>query len=153
MRSMRKSDREMTKEQSIELLQRGEYGVLSTIDSENNPYGVPLSYAYADNSLYIHGANEGTKLDNIINNDSVCFTVVGKTNILPEKFSTKYESVIVFGRGIIVTGDDRVKGLREIIKKYSPEFIAQGEEYIERAKDKTTVIKIEITDLSGKHSI
>jgi nitroimidazol reductase NimA-like FMN-containing flavoprotein (pyridoxamine 5'-phosphate oxidase superfamily) len=153
MRSMRMSDREMTKEQSIDLLKRGEYGILSTIDSENNPYGVPLSYAYADNLLYFHGAKEGTKLDNIINNNSVCFTVVGKTNVLPEKFSTKYESVIVFGKGVIVTGDEKVKGLREIIRKYSPEFFSQGEEYIERAKDKTTVIKIEIIDFSGKHSI
>ncbi|MDF2672939.1 MAG: hypothetical protein K0R09_1204 [Clostridiales bacterium] len=151
MKSMRRADRQMVREEATELLKRGEYGVLSTLDSLNQPYGVPLSYAYADNSIYIHCANEGTKLDNIKSNSNVCFTVVGNTNILPDKFTTEYESVIVFGKGIIVSGNDKAKGLREIIKKYSPEFIKEGEEYIERAMDKTTVVKIEIEDFSGKH--
>ncbi len=152
MKNMRRSDRRMTEEGALDLLQRGEYGVLSTIDRENKPYGVPLSYAYTDNVIYFHCASEGTKLDNIINNDNVCFTVVGKTNVLPDKFSTEYESVIVFGKGNIASGDDKVRGLREIIKKYSPEFITEGEQYIERAVDKTTVVKIEIEGFSGKHS-
>lgn len=151
MRKMRRADRQMTSEEAAELLQRGEYGVLSTIDGENEPYGVPLSYVYFDNAIFFHSANEGTKLDNILNSSNVCFTVVGKTNVLPDKFSTEYESVIVFGKGKIVTGDEKVRGLRELIKKYSPDFISEGDEYIERAKEKTTVVKIEITDFTGKH--
>lgn len=153
MRNMRRSDRGMTKQEAMDLLQRGEYGVLSTVDDKNQSYGVPISYVYSDNALYIHSANEGTKLDNIKNNSSVCFTVVGKTKILPDKFSTEYESVIVFGIGKIVTGDEKVRGLMELIKKYSPEYITEGEQYIERAKDKTTVVKIEIIDFSGKHRV
>lgn len=153
MKNMRRSDRQMTSEETIDLLERGEYGVLSTIDNQSQPYGVPLSYAYADNAIYIHSANEGTKLDNIICNSNVCFTVVGKTKVLPSKFSTDYESAIVFGRARITAGADKVKGLMEIIKKYSPKFIKEGEEYIERAKEKTTVVKIEIVDFSGKHRI
>jgi uncharacterized protein len=38
------------------------------------------------------------------------FCVVGRTQILPDEFSTKYESVIVFGRAIEVS-DDEKKGL------------------------------------------
>lgn len=153
MKKMRRADRQMTREEAVELLNRGEYGVLSTLDDQEQPYGVPLSYAYANDALYIHCANKGTKLDNIIYNSKVCFTVVGKTKVLPGKFSTEYESVIVFGRAGIVNGDDKVKGLRELIKKYSPEFIKEGEEYIERARENTTVVKIEIVDFSGKHRV
>lgn len=151
MRNMRRSDRKMTDEAAVELLKRGEYGVLSTIDTENRPYGVPLSYAYADDVVYFHCANEGAKLDNIKNNSSICFTIVGRTNLLPDKFSTEYESVIVFGRGSIAAGDEKIRGLSAIIKKYSPDFIPEGEQYIERAADQTTVVKIEIEGLSGKH--
>lgn len=153
MKKMRRSDRQMTHENALELLQRGEYGVLSTIDSNNQPYGVPLGYAYCDNSIYFHCANEGAKLDNIKANCNVCFTVVGRTKLLPGKFSTEYESVIVYGRAMIASGDEKVKGLKEIVKKYSPEFLEEGMKYIESAKGKITVIKLEIEDLSGKSRI
>lgn len=153
MKNMRRSDRKMTMEDAVELLKGGEYGILSTVDNENQPYGTPISYAYLDNCIYIHSANEGTKLDNIKHNSRVCFTVVGRTNILPAKFSTEYESVMAFGTCSIAVGEDKITGLGELIKKYSPDFISEGEAYIERAKDKTTVVKIEIMELTGKHRV
>lgn len=150
MRKMRRSDRQMTQDEAMELLSRGEYGVLSTIGEDNQPYGVPVSYVLADNSIYFHCAAEGAKLDNILKNNRVCFTVVGLTNILSEKFTTVYESTIVFGKACLVDDEEKVIALKEIVKKYSPDFIAEGDEYINRAKDKTTVVKITIEELSGK---
>lgn len=150
MRKMRRSDRQMTQDEAMELLGRGEYGILSTIGEDNQPYGVPVSYALVDNSIYFHCATEGAKLDNILNNNKVCFTVVGLTNVLPEKFSTVYESSIVFGKATIVNDEEKVFALKEIVKKYSHDFIAEGDEYINRAKDKTTVVRIVIEELSGK---
>jgi nitroimidazol reductase NimA-like FMN-containing flavoprotein (pyridoxamine 5'-phosphate oxidase superfamily) len=151
MRKMRRSDRQMTNQEALGLLERGEYGILSTVGEDNQPYGVPLSYVLLDNCIYFHCANEGAKLNNIMNSNRVCFTVVGRTNVLSEKFSTEYESVIVFGKASMVEEDEKIKGLRGIIKKYSPDFIKEGEEYINRAKYNTTVVKIEIEEFSGKH--
>jgi nitroimidazol reductase NimA-like FMN-containing flavoprotein (pyridoxamine 5'-phosphate oxidase superfamily) len=141
----------LTQEEAMKLLGSGEYGILSTIGEGNLPYGVPVSYALVENSIYFHCANEGAKLDNIKGNSKVCFTVVGKTNVLAEKFSTEYESVIVFGNAAIVEGDEKVLGLKEIIKKYSPDFIPEGDEYINRAKNETTVVRISIEGFTGKH--
>lgn len=151
MRKMRRSDKQMTEMEAKDLLVRGEYGILSTIDDSKQPYGTPLSYVYSDGKIYFHSAMEGQKLDNLIDNGRVCFTVVGRTNVLPEKFSTEYESVMVFGHAKLVGDDDEKKfALRELIKKYSAGFIAEGDEYINRAKNNTMVVKIDLSKITGK---
>lgn len=151
MRTMRKVERQMTREEACDLLARGEYGVLATVDRENQPYGVPLSYALVGNCIYFHGATVGHKLDNIAYNSNASFTVVGATKVLEDKFSTEYESVIVFGRVELLAGNEKITGLREIIKKYSLEYLSAGEEYIRNAVEKTAVFKLNIDDFSGKH--
>ena len=50
---MRRKDRELSIEEGKELLKNGEYGVLSTSDNCNQPYGILLSYAYFDGIIYI----------------------------------------------------------------------------------------------------
>ena len=52
---------------------------------------------------------------------------------MPDQFSTKYESAIVFGKAFELTDDEKHKGLLEIVKKYSPGFIKEGLQYIENA--------------------
>ena len=153
MKSMRKIERQMTEEQAYELLVKGEYGILSTVDEGGQPFGTPLSYVLIKDTLYFHCAMEGTKLDNILFNSKVCFTVVGSTKVLQDKFSTEYESVMAFGDSLIILGEEKLIALREIIKKYSPNFQEAGEEYIKRAADKTCVVGIEIKHITGKHRI
>src|SRR5512146_2802730 len=97
-RPIRRSDRALTNEQAAEILQKGEYGVLSTVSPDGQPYGVPVSFAYADNALYFHCAVEGHKRDNLASNPRVSFCVIGGTEALPDKFATRYESAIVFGK-------------------------------------------------------
>ena len=111
---------------------------------------MPVNYVYTNGSIYFHCAVEGHKLDNIKNNDKVSFCVVGPTQILPDKFSTKYESVIVFGRAIEVSGDEKNRALLELINKYSPDYIEQGKEYIQKKNKDSKVIKIKTEHITGK---
>lgn len=149
-REMRKKQREITEEEGIEILNNGEYGILATIGENGYTYATPLSYVYYNDAVYFHCAVEGSKLDNIKYNDKVSFCVVGKTKVLPEKFSTEYESAIVFGRAIILEKEEKIRVLTAIIEKYSPDFKKEGLEYIERAAGATCVVKIEIDRLTGK---
>lgn len=149
-KQMRRKDRELDKEKSIELLKRSEYGILSTIGESGYCYGIPLNFVYFDNAIYFHCAKEGHKLENIRYNNKVSFTLVGKTEVIPEKFSTKYESVVVFGNAEEIEGDEKEKALIALIEKYSPDFKEAGLEYIKRDKDRTIVIKILIEKVSGK---
>lgn len=153
MKMMRRVDRKMEDGAAFELLKNGEYGILSTCGEENQPYGVPVSYVVIDNSIYIHCAMVGSKIDNINANSKVSFTVVGKTKVLQDKFSTEYESVIVMGTASIASEDERTEPLLEFINKYSHEFLKEGREYVERAKNKTNIIKIKIESITGKHRV
>lgn len=149
-REMRRKDRELGNDEIVEILKNNSYGVLSTISQNGYPYAVPVSYVYLNNSIYFHSATEGHKLDNILANNKVSFCVVGGTCILPEKFSTKYESVIIFGTAAEIFEDEKNAALLEIIKKYSPDYITEGKEYIKNSSNATKVIKISIDHFSGK---
>ena len=149
-RPIRRSDRALTQEQAHEILKKGEYGVLSTVSPDGQPYGVPVSYALTGNALYFHCAVEGHKLDNLAANPHVSFCVVGTTEVLPDKFATRYESAIVFGAASELTGEEKHAALMELLKKYSADFIEKGERYVESDIEKTRVFKIEIEALSGK---
>lgn len=153
MRTMRRIERKMEDGAAFELLKNSEYGILSTCGEENQPYGVPVSYVVLDNSIYIHCAMVGSKIDNINANSKVSFTVVGKTKVLQDKFSTEYESVIVMGTASILSEQERTEPLLEFINKYSPEYLKEGSEYVEKAKNKTNIIKIEIESITGKHRL
>jgi hypothetical protein len=129
---------------------KGEFGILSTASLDGQPYGVPISYSYTGNVIFFHSAIDGHKLENLRKNNRVSFCVVGRTEVLPDQFSTKYESAIVFGMAFELTDDEKHKGLLEIVKKYSPGFIQEGLQYIENAANKARVYKIVIESITGK---
>jgi nitroimidazol reductase NimA-like FMN-containing flavoprotein (pyridoxamine 5'-phosphate oxidase superfamily) len=150
MKELRRKDRAITKEEAIALLNKAEYGVLSTVTENGKPYGVPLNFCVIEHCIYFHCAVEGQKIDNIKLNKSVSFCAVGNTEILPEKFGTNYESVIVSGEADEVFDMDKQIALEGLLHKYSSEFVDKGIKYIEGLREKTRVFKITIDKLTGK---
>ena len=148
--TMRRKDREVTGSMIEEILLQGEFGTLATISENGYPYTVPLSYVYYDKAIFFHCAKQGHKLNNIQHNNKVSFSIVTDVNLLPSEFVTNYKSVIAFGEASEVTGDVKEAALGKLIEKYSAEFIPEGNDYIKRAQDNTTVIKIDIHHLTGK---
>ncbi len=149
-KNVRRKDREISIDVATSLLAEGEYGVLSTAGKDGQAYGVPLNYVFKDDRLYFHCALEGHKLDNIKANNKVSFCVVGKTRVLPDKFTTEYESAIVFGTATEVQGSERHDALLSILEKYSPDFMEEGKKAVAKYDDKTRIIKITINHLTGK---
>lgn len=150
MKELRRKDRKSTQEETAELLNRGEYGILSTVDKDGQPYGVPLSYVYRNEAIYIHSALKGHKLDNINANPKVSFSVVGAVQLLAQQFTTNYESVVAFGTATEIEGDEKNDALIGLIEKYSPEFMESGKKYIQSDNQITQVIKISLDHISGK---
>lgn len=153
-RKMRRDDKLMkdkiTKE---EIIDRENYGTLSTISSDGYPYAIPMNYTYVNGNIYLHGAKEGHKLDNLKSNNKVCFTIVGQTELMPEEFSTAYESIVIFGKAKIIDNkEEKIKALKSFIEKFSPNFKAKGFNYATRAVNKVSTIKIAIEEMSGKSS-
>jgi uncharacterized protein len=152
MREMRRKDRLISQEEAMEVLKKGEYGILATVDESGQPYGVPVSYVVLDGSVYFHSTNAGGhKFDNFTKNSKVSFTVVGNTQVLPDQFATLYESAIVTGEAVLVDDEsERIAAFREFLPKYSPAFLAEGEQYIKTAGPLANIVKIHINEISGK---
>lgn len=149
-RTMRRKDRLISEDEALSIMEKGEYGILSTVSSENEPYGVPLNYCLIGGTIYFHCAPEGQKIDNIKNNPMVSFCVVGRTQIQPDTFTTRFESAIVQGTAEEVFDEEKQMALEGFIEKYSRAFLAEGKKYSNRMHAETKVIKIVPVSVSGK---
>ena len=91
---LRRKDRLRTQEEARAIMESCDFAVLSTADSENMTYGVPVSVVLEENHLYFHCAKAGRKLENIQQNPHVCLTFAKVRLVDGENFTTRYESVI-----------------------------------------------------------
>jgi len=151
---MRRKDREITREEAVEILKKAEYGILSTLNSDNTPYGIPINFILENNTIYFHIAKEGQKLDNMLANPSVTLTVVGQTEPVAEgnSYSTYFESAIAFGKVNIVDDPTEIKNALYILtKKYFPDNMDTFEASIAgNSLSRVYIIAMNIEHLSGK---
>ncbi len=149
---MRRKDRALDISEAQKILNDGEYGVIASCGADGVPYAIPRSYAVFNGKIYMHSTlGESHFRDNINQNANVCFTVVGKTEVLPSKFSTRYESVVVFGRAReVFDADLKEQALLALVEKYSPDFLESGLDYIQSAIGKTAIVEIEPLNITGK---
>ncbi len=151
-KAMRRKDRAVSQEEALEALRQGEYGILSTIGPEGEPYGVPLSYAFMDGVLYFHCAREGRKLNNLAHCGKVSFcAVTGVKPVFDGGFSTYFNSVIVSGRTEeVVEEAEKTRALLGLAAKYLPGDMDKADENIKRSSSRTAVYKIVPEHISGK---
>jgi nitroimidazol reductase NimA-like FMN-containing flavoprotein (pyridoxamine 5'-phosphate oxidase superfamily) len=152
---MIRPDRRMSEADAVQILKEGKYGVLSTATLEGIPYGVPLNYFYVeeDNALYFHCFIRGRKLDYIKENSRVSFVVIGKENLVAERFVTHYESVIVTGRAILITEEEeKIKKLIQLCEILAPSVLERRDEVIKKQLSAVTIVKIEVDEISGKRN-
>ena len=147
---MRRQERELSHNEVLAILEKGEYGVLSMCTLANEGYGVPLNYVFNNPDIYFHCAKEGSKLECLRKNPNVSFCVVGKTTVLPSTFGTLYESVIAVGTTSEVEGTEKQEALKLFIEKYSGEFIPEGNEYITKLLERVSVIRLTVKSVTGK---
>lgn len=149
-KEIRRKDRQLSKNEIKNILDKGSYGILSTFGENGYPYGVPVNYFYFENAVYFHCAQGvGHKIENINYNNKVSFTIVTKDNIDSGKFTTRYESVILFGKAYEVA-DNKEIYFEKLIDKFSPDFKKEGLKYIKTGADSTGLYKIEIEHITGK---
>jgi nitroimidazol reductase NimA-like FMN-containing flavoprotein (pyridoxamine 5'-phosphate oxidase superfamily) len=151
-RGMRRKDRAVGESETLELLGRGQYGVLATVGEEGAPYAVPLSYVFHEGKIYFHCAPTGRKIDNLRYQPKVGFTVVGKVEaVFENNFSSHYESAMVFGTASeVVVEKEKHAALHRLAEKYLPAHLDKADAYIERAFPDVAVYAIEIERTSGK---
>lgn len=151
-RKMRRERQELAREACEEILSRNTAGVLG---DGGYPYAVPLSYIYQDSALYFHCAKEGHKLEALQNCPKASFCVVDQDEIVPEKYTTYFRSVIAFGQASLLEDAGEVRSaLQSLGIKYAPMESAQRlESEIEQSGARVGIIKLEIEHMTGKEAI
>jgi uncharacterized protein len=149
-KELRRKERLLEEDKAYKLLKDGEYGILSMSDSNGYGYGIPLNYVLIGKNIYFHCAKEGSKIEAIRNNNKVSFCVVGSSKTIARKFTTAYESVIIFGKASEVENKEKEDVLIALIEKFSQDFMEEGKKVIAKASSATKVIRIEIENICGK---
>lgn len=146
-----KKNRALSREEAIRILTETRDGTLALIGENGYPYSVPMSYAYLDGKIYLHGLNKGYKMDMLRKNDKVSFSVIGESMVVPEKTSVKFKSVIIFGRARILPEEEKGAALALISDKYSgdyPEIVAKNTKALWNA---FSAVEIDIEHMTGKY--
>jgi nitroimidazol reductase NimA-like FMN-containing flavoprotein (pyridoxamine 5'-phosphate oxidase superfamily) len=120
----RRSDRQGTEPEALEMVARAAYGHLGTTTEDGYPYVVPLNHALEGRTLYLHSAPLGLKISGITRDERVCFEVSEMLKLVrgdaPCRYSVAYRSAICFGRARIVERrEDKMHALGALALKYA----------------------------------
>ncbi|MGI6106180.1 MAG: pyridoxamine 5'-phosphate oxidase family protein [Raoultibacter sp.] len=153
---MRRNDRQLSADEARDILSEAQYCTISSVDADGAPYGVPISFALVNETLYVHSTNDhGHKLDNFSRDARVCVSAVTSTQpaYVNSYFTTRYESAIAFGHiRKLEHGTEFRRALVALCMKYLPEHAKDIGPAIDAALSKTEVWAIDIEEISGKAS-
>ena len=150
-RPMRRAKQEISRKECVQILTDEKRAVLSVNGDDGYPYGVPVDFLYDPETdrIYFHCAKSGHKLDAMLANDKVCFTVY-EQGIQKEDWSYHVRSVIVFGRAKVMT-DEAL--MREKIRLFGMKYYPTAEEVDEEIRKdfaRVNFIEISIEHMTGK---
>lgn len=153
-REMRRKGQSLPKEEIVRILEDSSHGILALTGDDGYPYAVPLSFVYHDDRLIFHSALAGHKIDSIRASAKASFCIVDRDDVVPMEYTTRYRSVIAFGRVSIVSDDDKRRSyIEELSMKYAP-FDTQEHRNQEISKewDGLCVLEFMIDHITGKES-
>ena len=153
-REMRRKRQQLSDAESIEILEKATSGTLALLGDGGYPYAVPVSYVYADGTLYFHSAKEGHKVDAIRRCDKASFCVIEQDNVKPAEYTTYFRSVIAFGRIHIVEDEKEKLAIARILgNRYNPNQEEALQKELEHGFARMLAIRFDIEHLTGKESI
>ncbi len=150
---MRRKEKEIKEMGAIEeIIKQSRVCRLAMVD-QNKPYVVPMSFGYDGSHIYFHSALEGRKMDLLGKNPHVCFEFDEVTKIMKNKeaceWGMAFKSVIGEGRAVLVDDvTEKSHALGLIMAQYSN----RSYEFPKESMEKTAVIKVAITRITGKQS-
>jgi uncharacterized protein len=160
---LRRVDKLMSDERTLETLQHGFCGRLATIGEDGYPYCVPLLYVWMDGEVYVHNTRaRGHLRTNVDRDPRVCFEMDEPGEVFPYgRFecdsSLAFRSVIVFGRARVVEELQTKQRFFELLMaKYAKsDWTKDG---LERPKgffpriDQITLYAVTIERMTGKET-
>lgn len=152
MRQMRKANRQKDAQWALEVFDKAPYMTLSMTRPDGTPYGLPLNVVRKDETtFYFHCAAEGEKIDCLKHNPIVSLSAVSRCTPKYEEeknnFTEYYNSAIAIGRAEFVADkEEKIEALLLICKRFLPHYMKHFDNAITRSLDRTTVVKIILTE-------
>ena len=149
---MRRKDRKKDSEWALEVFDKAPYITVGMITPDGMPYNIPLSLARKDeHTFYFHSANEGKKIECLKHNPTIFLSAVTKCAPKFEEetqnFTKQYNSVMAVGFAEFVEDrEEKIEALRLICERFLPKHMDKFDAAIARSLDRTTVIRIILTE-------
>jgi len=151
---MRRRDKEITESSVLlEILDSALVCRLGLVDGDR-PYIVPMNFVRDGETLLLHCAREGRKLEILAKNPNVCFEVEADVELVKVgpvcDWGMRYRTVIGFGVGEVEdTRAEKVRAFGLLAAKYGgvtdPDLCAAEVE-------KTRLVRVAIKEIHGKQS-
>ncbi len=155
---MRRSDREIgTFDEITDVVERCGCVRIAMVD-QGMPYIVPMNFGFESEGgslvLYMHSAKQGRKIDILKENPDVCFEMDIPAGVVEGdaacSWTQSYESVVGSGTvEFLETPEEKKTGLTAIVKHYG---FGGTPDYPDAMLEKTCVMRVNVSELSGKRN-
>lgn len=109
-----------------EIISGCEVCYVGMIDPEHMPYTLPFNFGYADETVYLHSAPTGKKIEVLKNNPYVCIAfstahqLYKQSELVACSYGMKYKSVLISGRVEFVEDfEEKIRILNIIMRQYT----------------------------------
>lgn len=169
---MRRKDRELDKQKALEILDDACFATLSCTDENSQIFSIPISMVRDGMSVFIHGAKTGSKARLYQNGKNVELVAVSQnqtpspsfefcqsikddsTALGSSVFTTEYFSVVAKTKAYEITNDaQKIKALRLLCEKYTPEYMQYFDTAAKGSLHKTSIYELKIQSISAKAKI
>ena len=151
---MRRDEKQIQDTHALEEILRSAGVCRIGLAVDNVPYIVPVNFAYSDRSLYFHSARHGRKIDMLRSNPRVCFEVTSENSVVGAdkacSWGASYRCVMGTGLALFIEEtSEKKRALDLVMQKYSGR---DRWEYDESALGLTCILRVDITEMTGKQS-
>lgn len=141
-------------EQKEAIINKCEVCSVAMVDENNEPYVLPFNFAYQNQTLYLHSAPEGRKIDVLKRNPDVCVSFSSDYQLYHQNervacsYSMKYKSVLLHGKVNFIDDLDRKK---EILNLIMEKYTSKSDfGYSMPALKNVTIMEIPVENLEGR---
>ncbi len=120
---------------------------------DNNPYVLPMNFAYEPGVFYLHAAPEGHKLEVLKSNPAVCININTGNELFHRhkevgcSWGMKFKSLNVFGKAEFIDDyDEKYRIMQLFMVKFSGEIY----EFSEPSIRNVLIFKVSAEKMTGK---
>ena len=150
---MRRDDKEITEQKALDEIMKKAQVCRLAVSYEAMAYIIPMSFGYANRTLYFHSAQEGLKLMILRENPKACFEVDIDTRVVPSEkacdWTMHYQSVVGFGDVEFI---EQLEGKREAMRIIMGQYTDEVKPIEDSALSGVTLFKLNISTMTGKKS-